>query len=148
MRASRLRKDLECCGIPYQVEQGRYADFHALRYTWCTFLARSGFSQRQTMKLMRHHDPSTTAKVYTDDSQLRVDEMVAELPALGCTLGCAQISDAKGHSVTFPGVRVMRVETAKKPDFNEKNPDFTEEIGRGKMEREKGFEPSTFTLAR
>ncbi len=147
-RASRLQKDLERCGIPYQDEQGRYADFHALRYTWCTFLARSGFSQRQTMKLMRHHDPSTTAKVYTDDSQLRVEEMVAQLPALGCTHGCAHISDAKGHSVPFPGVGVMRVETAKIPAFIQKKPDFSEETGLVKMEREKGFEPSTFTLAR
>jgi integrase len=45
-RALRLQKDEKANGIPYQDERGRYADFHALRYTWATFLQRNGVAQR------------------------------------------------------------------------------------------------------
>jgi integrase len=40
-RASRLKVDAERNGIHYRDESGRYADFHALRYTWATFLQRN-----------------------------------------------------------------------------------------------------------
>lgn len=40
-RASRLKVDAERNGIEYRDESGRYADFHALRYTWATFLQRN-----------------------------------------------------------------------------------------------------------
>ena len=66
-RNRRLQKDAEANGIAYQDELGRYADFHALRYTWATFLQRNGVAQRFAMKLMRHSDIKLTAKVYTDE---------------------------------------------------------------------------------
>jgi integrase len=59
-RALRLQKDLKAIGIPYRDAQGRYADFHALRYTWATFLQRNGVAQRFAMKLMRHSDIKLT----------------------------------------------------------------------------------------
>jgi len=45
-QARRLRSDLERNGISYCDQSGRYADFHALRYTWATFLQRHGIAQR------------------------------------------------------------------------------------------------------
>ena len=63
-RASRLSKDCEANGIAYQDGAGRYADFHALRYTWATFLQRHGVAQRFAMKLLPHSDIKLTAKVY------------------------------------------------------------------------------------
>ncbi len=44
------------------------AGFHALRYTWATFLQRHGIAQRFAMKLLRHSDIKLTSKVYTDES--------------------------------------------------------------------------------
>ena len=61
-RASRLKVDAERNGIAYRDEQGRYADFHSLRYTWATFLQKNGVAQRFAMKLMRHSDIKLTAK--------------------------------------------------------------------------------------
>jgi len=52
-RASQLRKGEKADGIAYRDGLGRHADFHALRYTWATFLQRNGISQRFAMKLMR-----------------------------------------------------------------------------------------------
>jgi integrase len=52
-RASQLRKYEKAKGIACRDGLGRYADFHALRYTWATFLQRHGISQRFAMKLMR-----------------------------------------------------------------------------------------------
>jgi integrase len=73
---------LKANGIAYQDEAGRYADFHALRYTWATFLQRHGIAQRFAMKLLRHGNINLTSKVYTDDSQLPIYEAIKALPRL------------------------------------------------------------------
>ncbi len=67
----------------YQDELRRFADFHALRYTWATFLQRNGVAQRFAMNLMRHSDIKLTAKVYTDEMQLPVYDSIKSLPRLG-----------------------------------------------------------------
>jgi len=59
---------------------GRKADFHGLRYTFATRLAKNGISQRFTQELMRHSDPALTANIYTDASQLPTYDAVASLP--------------------------------------------------------------------
>ena len=82
-RARRLQKDSEALGIAYQDEAGRFADFHALRYTWATFLQRNGVAQRFAMKLMRHSDIKLTAKVYTDETKLPIYDSIKNLPRLG-----------------------------------------------------------------
>ena len=60
-----MRKDLEAAGIPYIDAKGEYADFHSLRYTFCTMLALAGVSPAQAQKLMRHKDPALTVNLYT-----------------------------------------------------------------------------------
>lgn len=122
-RASRLKVDAKRNGIAYQDESGCYADFHALRYTWATFLQRNGVAQRVAMKLMRHSDMKLTAKVYTDETQLPIYEAIKGLPRLpGYTQIRAQISGPAGQNVAQADAV-------------------------GKLERAKGFEPSTLTLA-
>lgn len=44
---------------------GEVLDFHALRVTYCTLLARAGVPLVQAQKLMRHSDPKLTANVYS-----------------------------------------------------------------------------------
>ncbi len=41
------------------------ADFHALRVTYATMLARAGVSLVQAQTPMRHFDPKLTANIYT-----------------------------------------------------------------------------------
>ena len=60
-----LRKDLDAAGIPYQDEDGRYADFHALRHTFITNLALGGTAPKVTMDLARHSDINMTMSRYS-----------------------------------------------------------------------------------
>ena len=148
-RASRLKVDSERNGIRYRDESGRYADFHALRYTWATFLQRNGIAQRFAMKLMRHSDIKLTAKVYTDESQLPIYEAIKGLPRLlGYTQIRAQISGVAGQNVAQPDASHEVREHAEEPV----NGGVWRTLAQGdedkKMERAKGFEPSTITLAR
>jgi len=100
-RACRLQKDAEANGVAYCDESGRYADFHALRYTWATFLQRNGIAQRFAMKLMRHSDIKLTSKVYTDETQLPIYDSIKHLPRLSeYTQIRAQILGAEGQSVS------------------------------------------------
>ncbi len=79
-----LRRDLEASGIPYETAEG-FADFHALRHTFNTHLARAGVSLALRQHLMRHSDPKLTAGVYLhlelDDARRALDVLV--VPATG-----------------------------------------------------------------
>jgi len=100
-QARTLRTDAEKNGIVYCDESGRYADFHALRHTWATFLQRNGIPQRFAMSLLRHSDIKLTSKVYTDETQLPIYEAIKELPRLvGCTQIRAQILGGTGQNVS------------------------------------------------
>jgi hypothetical protein len=79
-RAERLKVDEKKNGIVYCDSDGRYADFHAFRYTWGTFLQRHGVSLRLAMQMMRHSD--SKLKLYTDESQLPTFEKLQTLPPL------------------------------------------------------------------
>src|ERR1017187_5141628 len=148
-RASRLKVDAERVRVAYQDEQGRYADFHALRYTWATFLQRNGVAQRFAMKLMRHSDIKLTAKVYTDESQLPIYDSIKNLPRLGgYTQIRAQISGADGLNVARPVSASEGGESGKTLGNDGVCLGLTPLGAEMKMERAKGFEPSTFTLAR
>jgi integrase len=82
-----LQRDLKRAGIPYRDAEGRQADFHSLRYTFCTFLALANVPIRTAMELMRHKDPRLTLQIYTDAGQLDLDEAVSRLPEL--SFSCA-----------------------------------------------------------
>jgi len=60
------RKYLAAAGIPWKDEDGRQADFHALRHTFGTLLSKAGVPPRVVMELMRHSDMRRTMKTYTD----------------------------------------------------------------------------------
>jgi len=147
-RASRLKVDAERNGIAYRDKQGRYADFHALRYTWATYLQRNGVAQRIAMKLMRHSDIWLTSKVYTDETQLPVYDAIKDLPRLGgCTHRCAQISDFDGQNGSRADAKVAATEPHENPVNIGVWRGLAGSDAKKKLERAKGFEPSTFTLA-
>lgn len=81
-----LSHDLEAAKIPEKTEAGR-VDFHALRVTFVTNLARAGVSLAQAQKLARHCDPKLTAGIY---SRFGFDEdaaAIAKLPSLADAAG-------------------------------------------------------------
>jgi hypothetical protein len=83
-RMNTLRKDLAAAGIPFKTDDG-VVDFHALRVTYCTLLARAGVGLAQAQRLMRHSDPKLTANIYTrlelSDGQTAVDKINVTVPA-------------------------------------------------------------------
>ena len=60
-RMTHFKRDLDTANIPYLDEDGRQADFHALRHTFATMLHAGGANQAVTMQAMRHSDPRLTA---------------------------------------------------------------------------------------
>ena len=82
-RIERFRRDLKKAGVAYRDAQGAVADFHSLRKTFCTNLARMGVSSRVAMALMRHSDRRLTDKVYTDENMLATGAAVESLPSFG-----------------------------------------------------------------
>ncbi len=143
-RAERLQRDSERNGIAYRDESGRFADFHALRYTWATFLQRHGIAQRYAMKLLRHSDIKLTSKVYTDETQLPIYDAVKILPRLfDHTQIRAQIADAPGQHVSQVDAKGEGMEPAEAVDNDRHSRVTTVPVAKRGMERVKGIEPSS-----
>jgi hypothetical protein len=84
-RMNRFRDDLTAAGIAYVDVKGEYADFHALRKTYSTFLMLVGLPEFVRMKLMRHSDVRLTQQSYTDASMASTWDAVAALPMFNDT---------------------------------------------------------------
>ena len=145
-RARRLTLDAEANGIPYRDELGRYGDFHALRYTWATFLQRNGVAQRFAMKLMRHSDIKLTAKVYTDEMQLPIYDAIKNLPRLDAVPGYTQIRaqnlGGNGQSVSRSDAQSGESTHSEVIENKGDGHSLTEAVATCQMERVKGIEPS------
>src|SRR5260370_4865456 len=77
-----LRIDLDAAGIAYRDEEGRVADFHALRHSYITLLSRSGVSPKVAQELARHSDIRLTMNVYTHTGLFDLAGAVDSMPAL------------------------------------------------------------------
>ena len=77
--ARMLRIDLESAGIPFEDADGRRLDFHSLRGTFATNLAKAGVSPKAAQELMRHSDINLTMKVYTS---LQISDVASDLDKL------------------------------------------------------------------
>ena len=86
-------RDLAAAGIQYIDNEGRFADFHALRMTFSTLLAFVGVAERVRMELNRHSDPKLTPHTYTDASMLPLSAAIEMLPVL-----IGEQSDSHIHS--------------------------------------------------
>jgi integrase len=71
----KMKRDLKKAGVAFK-KDGRRADFHALRHTFCTRLARLNISPRIAMHFMRHRDMKLTMNHYTDVSGLPLADAV------------------------------------------------------------------------
>ncbi len=97
-----LRADLELAGVAYQDASGRFADFHALRHTFVSGLAKGGVHPKVAQTLARHKKLELTMNVYTHTHTEDLVEALATLPALPG--GPADGADgADGKSVTRTG---------------------------------------------
>ncbi len=83
--ADMVREDLAAAGIPFRDDAGRKVDFHALRHTFITNLARAGVHPRIAQKLARHSTVDLTMSHYTFVALEDNVRAVAALPDLDAT---------------------------------------------------------------
>jgi integrase len=89
--AEMLQLDLTTAGVPYSVPgpdgTPLYADFHALRHTFITYLANAGVSPKVAQEMARHSDIRLTMNVYTHASADAMADAANRLalPAAGST---------------------------------------------------------------
>lgn len=76
------KRYLGWAGIEYRDDRGRQADFHSLRHTYGSMLAKAGIAPRVAMSLMRHTDLRLTMNVYTDPRIFDLAGAVELLPSL------------------------------------------------------------------
>ncbi len=77
-----FNSDLTHAKIPKADDRGWTVDFHSLRKTYGTLLAKSGASLREAMQLMRHTDARLTTQIYTDPRLLETSKAVDRLPRI------------------------------------------------------------------
>jgi integrase len=77
-----IRRDLKRAGIPYVDSAGHFADFHSLRKTFITNLARAGVSPKAAQLLARHSDINLTMNTYTMLGVMDQAAAVEALPAV------------------------------------------------------------------
>jgi len=75
-----LKRDLKRAGIAYRDAAGKVADFHSLRVTFVTSLAKLGVHPAKAQRLARHSTVTLTMNVYTS---LDVDDLRSAVSDLG-----------------------------------------------------------------
>lgn len=78
-----LRADLRAADIPYKDNQGRQADFHALRMSCNVMLGQAGVSPRVRQLAMRHGDIRLTLDTYDDSAMADMSTAVVALEKAG-----------------------------------------------------------------
>ena len=153
-----LYRDLAAAGIqqvsgrkPVPNASGETVDFHSLRRTFGTDLARAGVAPLQMKRLMRHRDLRTTDAYYTD---LRLSDQAVELRKLRLGSGAAGLRTKVRPRAMRDGttgcetvlVDLPQTPTAPRSEARS-SAGLGDEVRGGASKRVKGLEPSTFTLA-
>ena len=114
-RIERFRRDLKKAEVAYCDAYGNFADFHSLRKTFGTNLARAGVPSRVAMALMRHSDRRLTDKIYTDENLLGTWSAFDSLPSYTETAsqGASQILVAAGQNGSSGGTTGSGMEMEK-----------------------------------
>jgi len=125
----KMKKDLKRAGIEYENDNGR-ADFHSLRHTLATNLARGNVGPRVAMEILRHSDIRLTMNYYTDASQLPLAEAIGKLPALACTTTPVDNTQIHPQTPDISGKQRSRCGTAS-PDVRSSKVVYPEEFWHG-----------------
>jgi len=105
--ARMLRGDLEGAGIPHEDDSGRVLDFHALRHTYISLMARAGVPPKVLMDLARHSDINLTMAFYSHTLVSDRAEALSALPDLtgrpagGRRKAATGTYDASPHQADF-----------------------------------------------
>jgi integrase len=93
--AEMIRIGLTAAGIDDEDDRGRVVDFHALRHSLITGLARAAVHPRNAQALARHSTIDLTMNVYSHVSRTDLSRDVEKLPALGMAKSAVADRDAE-----------------------------------------------------
>ena len=99
-----LRSDLEAAGIEFETEEGVF-DFHALRHTFLTRLAKSGIPPKMAQMLARHSTITLTMDRYahvTLHDQTTALESLPSLPEVAKKEALAATGTNEEFPIQFP----------------------------------------------
>lgn len=104
--SEQLKADLKRAGVVYRNDFGDL-DFHALRYTFGHWLASNGVPLLTIQSILRHSDPSTTARHYMNVAGLSMNKTLEEVfkasdAAEKCTPNCTPLTVPEGLSQSQP----------------------------------------------
>jgi integrase len=77
-----IKVDLAAAGIDYRDSAGRVADFHSLRHSFVTNLARAGVHPSDAQALARHSTIALTMNCYTHSLRADLKRIINEQPDL------------------------------------------------------------------
>ncbi len=97
------KRYLERAGIAYLDDRNRRVDFHSLRHTYGSLLAKAGVAPRVAMSLMRHTDMRLTMNVYTDPRIFDMAGAVEKLTALAPEQAAAVVATGTDGSLSVTG---------------------------------------------
>ncbi len=104
--AAMLHADMSAAGLAPKDKKGRVVDFHALRHTFITRLARAGIHPKVAQTLARHSTITLTMDTYTHSPTGDETSALAALPLLGGGAGGADGASgaaAAGKGRSAPG---------------------------------------------
>jgi integrase len=96
--AEMIRIDLTAADVDYEDDRGRVVDFHALRHTFISNLARAGVHPRNAQALARHSTIDLTMNTYSHVSMNDLARDIEALPSVETT-GPAANSHNDGHDI-------------------------------------------------
>ena len=99
--ADMLRRDLIAAEIPYTDESGRVADFHSLRHSFISLLAKSGVHPKMAQKLARHSDINLTMNRYSHISMNDEAAALSSLPSLPSIMSHCQVNPGERGTAKF-----------------------------------------------
>ena len=100
--ARMLRADLKAAGIPNRDRSGHVVDFHALRHSYISLMARAGVAPKVLMDLARHSDINLTMGYYSHTVVSDRAEALTALPDLTGTPAQRRGLAATGTDDTAP----------------------------------------------
>lgn len=128
-QAQDLRDDLAAAEVPAVDGAGREVDFHALRVTFGTNLARAGVALQLAQRLMRHSTPLLTANVYTvlgrDDDRAAIASLPDVAPTSPAAAQAATGTDGPPGSLcsSLSGSAVPSEHERDRPGLTARTPD-------------------------
>jgi integrase len=148
-RSRALQRDLEALGIAFRNEFGKM-DFHSLRHSCATMLARYGVAPNVAQQILRHHDVRLTLATYTHTNGEAISSELTKVPRQLdiCTTHYTPHVVLEGHSAALDGKSEVSAEASQPTDSAAFSPDLSANDTarqKGKMVGVTGFEPATAT---